>query len=183
MEKWVDIPGYENYYQVSNMGRVRSLPRFVPHARNNGRLLKGKVLKPRKNKPGYVFVSLYRNGSGENIQIHQLVMMSFIGYPPEGYCVNHKNGIKTDNSLSNLEYVTYKENQRHRIDILGNHNKGERHGMSKLSPDSVRAIRILKERGKTQEFIAHEINRIFGTSIKREAVGKILRGERWGHVQ
>lgn len=113
-EIWKDIKGYENKYQVSNLGRVRSLERIVKSKnRYTGepfdRKIKGKILKPgRYTKSGHVSVVLGRNQNGS--PVHQLVMKTFAGEPPAGMEVLHINGNSSDNRLSNLRYGTRTEN-------------------------------------------------------------------------
>lgn len=107
-EVWKDVQGFEGRYQVSNLGRVRSLDRFAnnPHPR----FLKGQILRQRARN-GYYIVSIsdgHRNYS--HFQVHRLVALHFVdGYKP-GLIVNHKNEIKTDNRAENLEWCTYQYN-------------------------------------------------------------------------
>lgn len=109
-EEWKDIQGFEGRYQISNMGRVRSLDRWT----NNERpcFLKGRMLNPSMNKgKGYLRVSL-SDGSRNytHYEVHRLVALHFVpGYKP-GLIVNHINEIKTDNRASNLEWCTFQYN-------------------------------------------------------------------------
>lgn len=113
-EIWKDIKGYEGLYQVSNLGRVRSLDRIVVYSRNNAiHLHKGKVLIPTLNSFGYCRLNLYKNGKNKNVAIHQLVAQAFISNPNNLPQINHRNEIKTDNRVENLEYCTAKENQNY----------------------------------------------------------------------
>ena len=109
-EKWKDIQGFEGRYQISNMGRVRSLDRWTNHEHPN--FLKGRMINPSINKgKGYFRVSL-SDGSRNytHYEVHRLVALHFVpGYKP-GLVVNHKNEIKTDNRAVNLEWCTYKYN-------------------------------------------------------------------------
>jgi hypothetical protein len=102
-EIWKTIGGYENY-QVSNLGNVRSL-----NYRRSGLT---KVLNPIINSAGYYNINLYLDGVSNIRQVHQLVAIAFLGHTPCGFkfVVNHKNFIKTDNRLTNLEIVTNREN-------------------------------------------------------------------------
>lgn len=105
-EVWVDIPGYNGKYSVSDMGRVRSNIAF------NGR---GKILDaPLRKKNGYRRVSIYDNNNDrKTVNVHRLVVLSFIGEIPDGMQINHINGVKTDNRAENLEIVTPSENMKH----------------------------------------------------------------------
>ena len=106
-EIWKDIPNYEGLYQVSNLGRIKSLERI--DAIGN-RLLKEKFLKPRLNNNGYYRVSLWKQSIEKFYYIHRLVFEAFNGQIPENMQVNHINEIKADNRLSNLNLMTRKEN-------------------------------------------------------------------------
>lgn len=101
------VPGYEDRYLVSLVGEVFSLRR-------------GKILKARPTKNGYLQVVLYDgNGGRESVFIHRLVASAFLPNPEGKPQVNHKNGTKADNWVGNLEWATASENQRHRHEVLG----------------------------------------------------------------
>ena len=108
-EIWKDVVGYEGYYQVSNLGRVRSLDRIA----SNGRKIKGKILTTQVNTPPYYpRVSLSVNGKMKLVQVHRLVAQAFVYNPdPEHKTqVGHKDESRTNNRADNLEWVTPKEN-------------------------------------------------------------------------
>jgi hypothetical protein len=116
-EEWRDIPGYEDMYQVSDLGRVRSLDRVVPQ-KNGPRKCKGRILKPAVNTTGYYHVMLGRGGSHRGSRnshlVHALVVLAFIGPRPEGHDVRHGELGKLNNSASNLSYGTRTENNNDR---------------------------------------------------------------------
>ena len=87
MEKeiWKDIPGYEGYYQVSSLGRVKSLERVVGHTRHGEYTLKGKIRKLSLNTQGYLIVRLSNGGIVKTIKVHKLVAMAFLNHEPCGY--------------------------------------------------------------------------------------------------
>ncbi len=109
MEKWKEIKGYEGMYEVSNLGRTRSLDRID----TNNHKLKGALLKPRVNRGGYKQVALCKQGKLKTKLIHRLVAQAFIGNSKELPQVGHMNDIKTDNSLNNLYWTNSKENNVH----------------------------------------------------------------------
>ena len=101
-EIWKDIEGYEGKYQVSNLGRVRSL--------NYHRMGITKLLKARKDKDGYNMAFLVRSGYNRPVGVHRLVAQAFIPNPNNYPCVNHKNEVKDDNRVENLEWCTVRYN-------------------------------------------------------------------------
>lgn len=115
-ERWSDIPGWEGFYQASNMGRVKSLARTVPRPKRGDLHLKERILRYATNSRGYRQVSLSRNCKGTSVSIHQLVAAAFLG-PANGKEVNHISADKADNSLANLEYVTHNENIAHAVSL------------------------------------------------------------------
>ena len=119
MEKWVDIKGYEGYYQISNMGRVKSLERFAYFnhyisGERHKRLMKESIKKKVYCK-GYCAVSLCKNGVYKSMRVCRLVAMHFIPNPQNKPEVNHKDGIKDNDCAENLEWVTKKENAQHAL--------------------------------------------------------------------
>lgn len=157
------IPGYEHGYEVSNLGRVKSLKRG-----------KEKLLKPGLISGGYYHVILFKDGKGKTHKVHRLVMLAFIG--ESDLDVNHINGIKTDNRLENLEYCTASENTQHAYDTgLKTGLKGERNPSSKLTKACVERIKY-GHQGMTQQAIA----KIY--DIDRSLVGYIRQGKLWSHI-
>ena len=116
-EVWKDIKEYEGLYQVSNFGNVRSLTRFTIGIRSKklcNILIKERILKPIISR-GYLSTALHKNNKSYTHLIHRLVAQTFINNPDNKRTVNHINGIKTDNTLENLEWATDKENITHAI--------------------------------------------------------------------
>lgn len=137
VEKWKDIPGYEGYYQASNIGRIRSIPRVVKQRENSWIVLKSKILKPALHKNGYYFVMLSMKGVVKQFRVHMLVAMAWLNHCiDDGLVVNHINGDKQDNCCCNLELTTLCGNAQHAI----------RTGLVKTGFDSKKS-RITHEQG------------------------------------
>ena len=118
IEIWKDVPNYEDY-QISNLGRVKSLKRIDAL----GRRVKEKILKLAINHKGYYKVPLCKNSKVRFYYVHRLVWEAFNKQIPENMQVNHINEIKTDNRLSNLNLLTPKENINYGTGIERGHNK------------------------------------------------------------
>lgn len=111
-EKWVDIPNYEGYYQVSNNGKVRSLDRIIKGPLGQPKKQKGAILKPRL-RHYYMSVRLAKNGIIKDYNIHRLVAISFLENPLNLPCINHKDENKLNNNVENLEWCSYAYNTRY----------------------------------------------------------------------
>lgn len=117
-EIWKDIIGYEGLYQISNLSSVRSINRVVVGHNKKKYNKLGRTISFHINKFGYVQYNLYKNKNRRHEFAHRLVAIHFIKNPKNKPCVNHKNGIKADNRLENLEWTTYSENNLHSYRIL-----------------------------------------------------------------
>ena len=119
-EIWKDIKGYEGIYQVSNMGRIKSLNRCD----SNNHLLYGKLLKPEKTIYGYHQITLCKNGKTQKYKIHRLVCTHFLPNPENKPYIDHINCNRTDNRVENLRWVTHKENMNNPLTTqkIGNAN-------------------------------------------------------------
>lgn len=168
-EIWKSIPGFEELYEASNLGNIRSLPRIRFQA---GAKLKGRVMKSSADEWGYRHLSLRVNGVRKTYKVHRLVLMAFVGV--SDLQVNHRDGVKFNNKLENLEYVTPSENLLHAME-LGLHNiQGEAGKTSVLK--NVDTLKI-KELIKSGEMTFKEIATIYG--VHRGHISSINIGRAW----
>jgi hypothetical protein len=105
MEEWKDVKGYEEFYEVSNLGRVKSLGR-----RGSGCILTDRILKPRLDGKGYPFVTLCIKRKQEMYRVHRLVCLAFHENPNNLPSVNHLDETRTNNKSTNLEWITHRAN-------------------------------------------------------------------------
>jgi len=178
-ELWVDIKGYEGYYQISNMGRYKSLDRsYVAKKRNCLFRLKGKIMRPNESR-GYLVAVLSMDYKTERFPVHRLVADAFLPNHENKRTVNHKNGNKKDNKLSNLEWATDSEQQLHATKIgLRANTLGEKSNFSKLTENAVIEIRRLFESGaiKTKKELARKFN------VAPSNVTFIITRQTWKHI-
>jgi len=117
-EIWKDVPNYEGLYQVSNLGRVKSLPRIRNHINNTSYYTKEKIVNGNIVRGGYLSFGLNKNSKIKHYRIHQIVAMAFLGHIPDGtseIVVDHIDDNRLNNSLENLRLVTQRENTSKRI--------------------------------------------------------------------
>lgn len=184
-ERWLPVPGYEGLYEVSDLGRVRSLDReitdFLPEGRyrtrpgRRVRRLKGRMLKPYIGKGSswnYPVVGLLRDGVEKSRLVHHLVLEAFIGPRPEGQEARHGPAGKTDASLANLCWGTRAENIADRLRD-GQDNNGERGGRAKLTWEAIEDIRRRVAAGETQRSVA----RRYGVTFQNISI--IVSGKTW----
>ena len=175
VERWKPVSGYEDLYQVSDRGRVRRI------AGGKG-TYPGRILRIGDDGYGYALVTLYRYGLRRRRKVHILVTEAFLGPCPDGLEVNHKNGIKHDNKVSNLEYVTHSENLKHSFRVLGREPPkvkvhGEANGQAKLTDTIVREIRRLYPEGGVTQC---ELGARYG--VAHSTISRILHRKKGAHV-
>ncbi len=175
-EIWYDIPKYENYFQISNKLRVRSL-----YGWNKGGLFKRKnplIIKLVSCKnPGYYTIGVGFVGfnNKKRLYIHRIVAEMFIPNPYNYKCINHKNGIKTDNRIENLEWCSHKQNIHHALDTgLIKIKVGQQQSNVKLT--DIQVMEIFNIRNKTYV----EIGKIY--HVNPNTVKAIMIGRCWNHL-
>ena len=111
-EIWKDIPNFEGYYKISNLGRIKSVTRKakVKILNNDYRTIKGQLISPAKTRDGYLKVSLSKNHKRYYFKVHRLAAQAFIPNTNNYPCINHKDENKENNRVDNLEWCTVKYN-------------------------------------------------------------------------
>ena len=184
-ELWNDVVGYKGYYKVSDRGRVKSLERVINRTTSKQKI-KERILKASCTETGYKKVVLYKNNKKKTKKVHRLVAESFIENPYKKKTINHKNGIKTDNSVCNLEWATYSENNKHAykngFNFNGEYqkkqtslaNRGENCKTSKLTEFDIKVIRDAWLTGVfTQKYLSKE----FG--VGQDQISRIVNYKQW----
>lgn len=171
-EEWRPVVGYEGYYEISSIGRIRSagLGRGIAA----GRIKKPKVVN------GYLATYLRKNGTRKWFKVHRLVLCAFVGpRPTDKHECNHINGVRDDNRVENLEWVTRYENMQHAKNVLKSikTRRGEDSCRAKLTEKKVREIRERKSRGETYPALA----KCYG--VGENAIYRIVKRHKWKHVQ
>lgn len=163
-ERWRPVVGYEGRYEVSNLGRVRSLLRASI-----------KVRKPNLRKGGYLYVRLSGKSGGKWKPVSHLVLEAFVGDRPDGTESCHFPNGPSDNSLANLRWGTKLDNHNDRR-IAGTIPVGESHGLAKLTEEWVREIRVKHANGQSARSLAFEYN------VSKFAIAQVVHLKTWKHV-
>lgn len=176
-ELWSDIKGYEGQYQVSTRGRIKRLEHYT-EAWNRHKTCKRKlpelIMKLSSDKDGYKVVSIKK----KSYRVHRLVGLAFLKRRSDATQINHKNGIKDDNRVENLEFVTPSENYTHAYDTgLNNGPRGSINGASVLDESDIHYIKKLLESGF---MLQKDIAKKFG--VTPSTISDIKNGRTWSHL-
>jgi hypothetical protein len=166
-EVWKDIKDFEGLYQVSNLGNVKRL-------KSKG-VLNERLIGSSIDRYGYVKRVLCKNGKMFHFTEHRLVGVTFIDNPENKSTINHINGIKTDNTVENLEWSTNLENKQHAIKTGLTNLKGINHGRCKLTEEQVLEI---KKIGFSQTRMS--LSKKYG--VARITISRIIKKENWNHI-
>ena len=177
-EAWKPIPGFEDSYEASTHGRIRSLDRIVTFAASatqpeHTKRLRGKVLK-RSFTKGYPCVSLYRGSVRTQKMVHVIVAETFLGPRPSGTLACHENGVRTECDVDNIYWGTPQDNADDRV-RHGNNRPGSQHRNSKLHERDIARIRRLAST-MPQKRLAER----FGVS--QATISSIINNTSWRHV-
>lgn len=126
IEEWRQIRGYEGHYEVSNHGRVLSCARTCAHSKGGTKSVAPRILKPGKDKNGYLQVHLSKGGKTAVYKIHRLVAQAFVCNPHGMSVVNHKDENKQNNRADNLEFCTREYNIRYGTGLRRSHEKHQK---------------------------------------------------------
>ncbi len=170
VEVWRAVPGYEGFYSVSSLGRVRSEDRAVTGKLGSTRRLPGKLMCPTPDSNGYMQVRLSLRTNYKTWKVHKLVLIAFTGEKPVGMQCCHNDGDKTNNTAENLRYDSVKGNCADRIKH-GTQQRGERVFTAKLTEEQVKSI-------KSDQRGCREIARHYG--LHHGSVSSIKTGKTWG---
>lgn len=174
-EIWKDVDDYVGYYQVSNMGNVRSVDRIIRYNSKSKRKANGRIIKPSINNSGYMCVYLWVNGLQKIKLVHRLVAIAFVKNNSNKKTVNHKDCNKLNNYYKNLEWTSHKSNMRHAYrNNLINH-KGEKNGNAKLDEIDIEYIMSVCH------IISYaELGRIF--NVHPSTISNVVNGKSWKHI-
>jgi hypothetical protein len=175
-EIWLPIKDFESYYKISNLGRVRSVSRYVTITQNRRRRVLGRLRKQQINYKGYPTVQISNETTKKTMYVHRLVAIAFITNDNNKPEVNHKDGNKLNNCYTNLEWVTSKENMQHAKEFgLRPNFKYESNPNFKLTHKTVQEAKILHSTGFTYTALGLKYN------VSLTAIRRAIKGETWKH--
>lgn len=176
-EIWRDIPGYEGYYQVSNIGRVRSLDRI----KCDGIRMRGRIKKTHYDACGYEMIQLRKDGAFKHLSVHRLVAQAFIPNPDNLPQVNHIDEIRNHNTVENLEWCTveYNQNYGHRKEKASKSATGVNNARTKLTERDVREIRSIYIPGD-KNYCKRILAEKYGVSY--HTITAIVTKREWKHL-
>jgi hypothetical protein len=177
-EIWKDVVGYEGSYQVSNLGRIKSLDRHIRQIRNNKvtvQFKKGRILSPSMCKGG-LKVNVSIDGIDKTVKVHNLVLEAFSGERPIGYHACHfPDRSYLNNSIGNLRWDTPSNNEKDKK-YHGTDNRGQRHNMVEITTDTALKIKkMLLNHGP--KYVSDNLN------VKRSIVANIKYGYSWAWLK
>jgi hypothetical protein len=149
MEKWLDVKGYEDLYKVSSNGLIKRKSCIIINKNAVKCKYKERSISP-ENVKGYLRCTLSKNNIQKKIFVHRLVAENFIDNPHKKRCVNHIDGNKLNNSISNLEWVTHSENEIHSYNVLNKKNHNRK--LSQEDVDDIRANCLIGVNGNVSFF-------------------------------
>jgi hypothetical protein len=174
-EEWRPVVGFEGRYEVSNLGRVRTLGRAGVRSNGQPHTVRPLLRKLRPNPDGYLVVGLTREGRNLLLRVHRLVLEAFVGPCPDGHETRHLDGVRTNNALPNLAWGTDTENSADKA-RHGTVQRGAAKRQAKLRESDIPAIREAIASGRSHRKVARDFGVSPGT------IRQIIRGDTWTHV-
>lgn len=173
-EEWRAVVNFDGLYEISSLGRIRSLPR-LEKCGDRTRTRAGRIVKT--SLKDYAKVTLHKEGKRAYFLVHRLVAQAFLEVSSQNVEVNHKDGNKQNNCSQNLEWVTKSENNLHAYALgLSDAPKGEAHSQAKLTEAKILYIRSMKGLKSGRKLAAQ-------LGVSRRAVDRVLSGDAWKHVK
>lgn len=174
--EWRPVVGFEEIYEVSSEGRIRSLDRLVTQENRGGpchQMVRGKEIRNAVSR-GYVVVNLWKNGRPVKRGVHRVMLEAFVGPCPDGMEACHNDGQRSNNVISNLRYGTPMENGHDKV-VHGHSRPGSQSYLSKLDERTV-----LEIRESASELTRNQLSAKFDVPIAN--LGYILRRQTWRHI-
>lgn len=170
-----NVIGYEGLYLIDSLGNLVSLPKIQGRRLHN----KYKILNTKQNTYGYVEVALSKDGATKSFLLHRLIAKHFIPNPESKPCVNHKNGIKTDNRIENLEWCTEQENTKHAYDNnLGGFKERAKGNLKRWNAEHKYIKVIFAKDGKEFEFRSSKEAAVYAGTCSDEVTRAIRKRQR-----
>lgn len=181
-ENYLEVPGYEELYEIDHFGNVRSLDKKVKN-KNGYRIIKGKMLKPKLDNHGYLKIGLVKDNQQKFYLIHRLVAITYLSNPNNYPVVNHIDGNPLNNYVENLEWCTYSYNIQHAYNNnlkkgISAEHKGSKNPKSKLNETEV--ISILND--KKADISIKESYKHYKDKISFSGFEQIWYGYKWKHL-
>lgn len=169
----------KGYFQIRNDGQIWRIAVKGTGVRKTERFIKIQEREMKnKNLFGYIHISFHIGGISHHCFAHRAIWTYFNGEIPDNVEINHKNGIKIDNRLENLELITHSENIKHSFKYSGRvANRGEKCNFSKLTDNDIREIRLQCSKGEIRRSISKNFN------IHQSQVSRIVNRKRWAHIE
>lgn len=177
-EIWRDVAGFEGYYMISNLGRIKSLTRKITEKTGKVNILKSRIIRQCVNDQGYWRFTANKDGKRKGLLQHRLIATAFIPNPENKPFINHKNGIRSDNRIENLEWCTHQENVDHSWRTGLNQNIGEGNSVSKLTLKDVLYIKkVYEDKWGQQSSLARMFN------VTPSAIASVVKNKSWAWVE
>lgn len=175
---WKPVAGYEGFYEISDLGQVKSLARVIEVVRRSAivrQRIRERLMKLSADRDGYLQVTLSRDGAVEFRKVHHLVLSAFVGPRPDGLEAAHLDNNPANNRVANLAWIDHQSNLDQQIEH-GTRVLGAKHWFAKLTEASVPKIRSLYAAGRSLESLGKEFH------VHRASIWDVVNRKTWRHV-